>query len=309
MATITTSQQSQVDPVIRPYLEQGLSTARNLFLGGFQPQLFPGQMYVSPSEQTLTGLQQQEQLASQANPMLQQAQQAYGSSLGQIGQTAAGGFLNANPFQQQMMDAATRPLQQQFSNQILPGIASLYSKSGRLGSGAMESALGQATEAYTRGLGDVTGSLAGQQFQAERGLQQQAQLGQAALAAQAPQMYAQQFLPSQTLMDVGAQREAIASQPLQEQMQRFSYSQQLPYQQLAGFLSSVYGSPMAGYGSQTSTQNMPTNTTAGVLGGAGLGGLLGYGLSKAAPQAFGFGGGYGAPIAGALAGGALGRLF
>jgi hypothetical protein len=74
-------------------------------------------MYVSPSEQTLTGLQQQEQLASQANPMLQQAQQAYGSSLGQIGQTAAGGFLNANPFQQQMMEAATRPLQQQFSNQ------------------------------------------------------------------------------------------------------------------------------------------------------------------------------------------------
>jgi hypothetical protein len=309
MATVTSTQQSQIDPTIQPYLAQGLETARNLFLGGFQPQLFPGQMYVSPSQQTLTGLQQQEQLATQANPMLQQAQQAYGSSLGQIGQTAGGGFLNANPYQQQMMEAATRPLQQQFSNQVLPGIASLYSKSGRLGSGAMESALGQATEAYTRGLGDITGTIAGQQFQAERGLQQQAQLGQAALAAQAPQMYAQQFLPSQTLMDVGAQREAIASQPLQEQMQRFSYSQQLPYQQLAGFLSSVYGSPMAGYGTQTATQNMPTNTTTGVLAGAGLGGLLGYGLSQASPQNFGFGGGYGAPIAGALAGGALGRLF
>jgi hypothetical protein len=239
--------------------------------------------------------------------MLQQAQQAYGSSLGQIGQTAAGGFLNANPFQQQMMEAATRPLQQQFSNQILPGIASLYSKSGRLGSGSMESALGQATEAYTRGLGDVTGSLAGQQFQAERGLQQQAQLGQAALAAQAPQMYAQQFLPSQTLMDVGAQREAIASQPLQEQMERFSYSQQLPYQQLAGFLSSVYGSPMAGYGTQTSTQNMPTNRATGILSGAGLGGLLGYGLSQAAPQTFGSG--YVAPALGAVAGGILGRFL
>lgn len=309
MATVTSTQQSQIDPTIQPYLAQGLETARNLFLGGFQPQLFPGQMYVSPSQQTLAGLQQQEQLATQANPILQQAQQAYGSSLGQIGQTAGGGFLNANPYQQQMMEAATRPITQQFSNQVLPGIASLYSKSGRLGSGAMESALGQATEAYTRGLGDITGTIAGQQFQAERGLQQQAQLGQAALAAQAPQMYAQQFLPSQTLMDVGAQREAIASQPLQEQMQRFSYSQQLPYQQLAGFLSSVYGSPMAGYGTQTATQTMPTNTTTGVLAGAGLGGLLGYGLSQAAPQTFGFGGGYGAPAIGALAGGALGRLF
>jgi hypothetical protein len=309
MATTTTSSQSQIDPTIQPYLAQGLATAKNLFLGGYQPQLYPGQMYVSPSEQTLAGLSQQEQLATQASPVLQQAQSAYSSGLGGLGQTAGGGFLNANPYQQQMMEAATRPLTQQFSNQVLPGIASLYSKSGRYGSGAMESALGQSTEAYGRALGDITGTLAGQQYQAERGLQQQAQFGQAQLAAQAPSMYAQQFLPSQTLMDVGAQREAIAAQPLQEQMQRFSYSQQLPYQQLAGYLSSVYGSPMAQYGTQTQTQNMPTNRTVGVLGGAGLGGLLGYGLAQAAPSTFGGMGGYAAPAIGALGGGLLGGFF
>jgi hypothetical protein len=309
MATTTTSSQSQIDPTIQPYLAQGLATAKNLFLGGYQPQLYPGQMYVSPSEQTLAGLSQQEQLATQASPVLQQAQQAYGSGLSGLGQTAGGGFLNANPYQQQMMEAATRPLTQQFSNQVLPGIASLYSKSGRYGSGAMSNALGQSTEAYGRALGDITGTLAGQQYQAERGLQQQAQFGQAQLAAQAPSMYAQQFLPSQTLMDVGAQREAIAAQPLQEQMQRFSYSQQLPYQQLAGYLSSVYGSPMAQYGTQTQTQNAPTNRAIGVLGGAGLGGLLGYGLSQAAPSTFGGMGGYAAPAIGALGGGLLGGLF
>jgi hypothetical protein len=309
MATVTTSSQSQIDPTIQPYLAQGLETARNLFLGGFQPQLYPGQMYVSPSEQTLAGLAQQEQLATQASPVLQQAQGAYTSALGGLGQTASGSFLNANPYQQQMMEAATRPLQQQFSNQVLPGIASLYSKSGRYGSGAMANALSQSSEAYGRAMGDITGTLAGQQYQAERGLQQQAQAAQAQLAAQAPSMYAQQFLPSQTLMDVGAQREAIAAQPLQEQMQRFSYSQQLPYQQLAGYLSSVYGSPMANYGTQTQTQNMPTNKTVGVLGGAGLGGLLGYGLSQAAPSVFGGMGGYAAPVLGAVGGGLLGGLF
>jgi hypothetical protein len=304
MATTTTSSQSQIDPTIQPYLAQGLATAKNLFLGGYQPQLYPGQMYVSPSEQTLAGLSQQEQLATQASPVLQQAQQAYGSGLSGLGQTAGGGFLNANPYQQQMMEAATRPLTQQFSNQVLPGIASLYSKSGRYGSGAMESALGQSTEAYGRALGDITGTLAGQQYQAERGLQQQAQFGQAQLAAQAPSMYAQQFLPSQTLMDVGAQREAIAAQPLQEQMQRFSYSQQLPYQQLAGYLSSVYGSPMAQYGTQTQTQNAPTNRAIGVLGGAGLGGLLGYG----AGQYLGVSPTVGAGL-GAVGGGLLGGFF
>lgn len=309
MATATSSTTSSIDPVIRPYLEQGLSTARNLFLGGFQPQLYPGQMYVSPSEQTLAGLAQQEQLAKQASPVLQQAQGAYTSALGGLGQTAAGGFLNANPYQQQMMEAATRPLQQQFSSQVLPGIASLYSKSGRYGSGSMANALGQASESYGRAMGDITGTLAAQQYQAERQLQQQAQGAQAELAARAPSIYAQQFLPSQTLMDVGAQREAIAAQPLEEQKYRFSYSQQLPYQQLAGYLSSVYGSPMANYGTTTQTQSMPTNKTVGVLGGAGLGGLLGYGLAKTYPDTFGGMGGYAAPVLGAVGGGLLGGLF
>jgi hypothetical protein len=97
MATVTTSQQSMIDPTIRPYLEQGLSAARNLFMGGFQPQLYPGQMYVSPSEQTLAGLSQQEALARQANPSLQAAQEAYQQALGGTSFTAQGGFLNANP--------------------------------------------------------------------------------------------------------------------------------------------------------------------------------------------------------------------
>jgi hypothetical protein len=174
-----------------------------------------------------------------------------------------------------MMQAATRPLEQQFSNQVLPQIASLYSRAGRYGSGAMQGALGQATEAYTRGLGDITGTIAGQQFQQERGLQQQAQLAQAQLAAAAPSIYGQQFIPSQQLAQVGAAREQIAAQPLQEQMQRFQFGQQLPYQQLSGYLSSVYGSPMGSFGTQTQSTTMPSNPLMGGLAGAGLGYLGG----------------------------------
>jgi hypothetical protein len=274
-------------------------------LTGQQPTFFPGQTYVNPSEQTLTALQQQENLARQQSPVLQQAQQAFGSALGQVGQTAAGGFLNANPYQAQMIQAATRPLEQQFSQQVLPGISSLYSKSGRLGSGAMERALGTATEGFGRALGDVTSNIAGSQFQAERGLQQQAQLAQAALAQSAPAIYGQQFLPSQTLAEVGAQREAIAGLPLQEQMARFSFGQQLPYQQLQGYLSSVYGSPMGGYGSQTTQTPMSTNRTTGVLGGALAGGLGGYALNRA----FDFGSPGLSSAIGAGAGGLLGYFM
>jgi hypothetical protein len=306
MAETVTS--SSIDPAIRPYLTEGLERARSLFLTGQQPQFFQGQTYVSPSAQTEQALAQQEALASQASPVLQQAQQAYQQSLGGVGATASGSFLGGNPYQAQMMQAATRPLEQQFSNQVLPQIASLYSRSGRYGSGAMQNALGQATEAYTRGLGDITSNIAGQQYQQERGLQQQAQLAQAQLAAAAPSIYGQQYLPSQQLAQVGAAREAIAAQPLQEEMARFNFGQQLPYQQLSGYLSSVYGSPMGSYGTQT--QTMPSNPLINTAAGAGLGYLGGQALGSyltGSPFSLTSPSGYG--MAGGLGGAALGGLL
>lgn len=451
---------SQIDASIRPFLTEGLRQAQEIFLRQ-QPQYFPGQTYVSPSEQTLQALQAQENIARAPAPTLDLAQGAFlrgltaqsaavplyqniygaagtqpGASVyqqaaqggmnlagqpelqslygaaaaqpgqpvfgaaaggqlqnvatGQLSNIAGGGFLSGNPYQQAMMQAATRPLTQAFSEQVLPGISSLYSKSGRLGSGSMERALERSTEAFGRSLGDVTAGLAGTQYQAERQLQQQAlgqlagvsaqdiqtrlagasaleqaqragiaqqagiagqlaglsgqdiqtrllgaqglqQAQQAALgtqlqaaggvgtgqyqeltrqlgaAAAAPQIYGQQFLPSQTLAQVGAQREAIAAQPLQEQMARFAFQQRLPYEQLSGYLSSVYGSPLGSYGTPAQ-QPQYTNNTVGALGGALAGGLGGYALG----QAFGnlnFAGGYGLPALGAIGGGLLGGGF
>lgn len=290
---------SRIDPALQPYLQMGLQRAQQLFLTGQQPQLFPGQMYVSPSEQTLSALSQQEALARGAQPTLQAAQEAYRSSLGQLGQTAAGGFLQGSPMQQRAIEAATRPITQQFESQVLPGIASGFSRAGRYGSGAMQRAQAAATEAYGRALGDVGTNIAYQDYSRERGLQQQAQLAQSALAQAAPSFFQASFLPSQALGQVGAAREQIAAQPLQEQIQRFQYGQQLPYQQLQGYLSSVYGTPMGQ--SQTVMPQAQTNRlgqaiglgTLGFLGGqalqgqfgqyapvagAALGGLLGYGL-------------------------------
>jgi hypothetical protein len=293
---------------VQPFLNEGLRQAQELFLRQ-QPQMYQGQTYVSPSEQTLTALQTQENIARGAAPTLQAAQSAFLQSLGGISNTAAGQYLNANPYQQQMMQAATRPLEQAFSNQVLPGISSLYSKSGRLGSGAMERALSSASEGFGRSLGDITSNIAGSQYQQERGLQQQASLQLANLAQQAPSLYGQQFIPSQQLAQIGAQREAIAGQPLQEAMNRFSYEQQLPYQQLSGFLSSVYGSPLGSFGVPAAGMQPSTNRTTGALAGGLAGGLGGYALGQAFPSIGGFAGGYGAPVLGAIGGGLLGGFL
>jgi hypothetical protein len=296
MATVSTT--SSIDPGILPYITTGLERAKTLFLGGEQPSMYPGQTYVSPSQETLTALQQQQDIAQRQSPSLQAAQNAYMQSYGGLANTAAGGFLQGNPYQQQMIEAATRPLVSQYSNQVLPGIASLYSKSGRYGSGAMQGALGQATEQYGRALGDVSANIVGTQYDQERARQQQAIMGLTNLAQAAPGIYAQQYLPTQQLAQVGAQREAIAMQPLQEAMQRYSFGQQLPYQQLSGYLSSVYGSPTASYG--TTSQNMSTNPTVGAIGGALSGGLLGSAVGGAFGNSM-----LGAGL-GALGGGLLG---
>ncbi len=259
--------ESRIDPALLPYLQTGLQRAQELFLTGPQPTFFPGQTYVAPSEQTLAALTQQEQAAAAGAPVLQQAQQAYQQSLGQVGQTAAGGFLGGSPYREALIQAATRPLVQQYEQTVLPGIASGFSRAGRYGSGAMEQAQARATEAFGRSLGDVSATLAAQDYARERGLQQQAQIAQSALAQAAPSFFQSSFLPAQALSAVGAAREQIALQPLQEQIARFNFGQITPRQSLQTFLSSVYGSPMA-------ASNIPqaqTNQFAQALGGAGLG--------------------------------------
>jgi hypothetical protein len=291
-APISLGERSSIDPLLVPYLATGLQAAEQQFLRT-TPQFFTGQTYVSPSQQTLAALQQQEALATQAQPALQAAQQSYLSGLSGLQQTAQGGY-QGSPYLQQQIEAASRPIQQQFEQTTLPGVASLYSRAGRYGSGAMERAVGQATEATGRALGDVASNIAFQDYAAQQQRQQQAQGALLQGATLAPQVFAQQFLPSQQLGQIGAAREAIAAQPLQEEMQRFYFQQQAPVEQLSSYLSSVYGTPMrSSVAPQASVQ---TNPLGQAIGGASLGYMAG--------QAFDLN-----PYVTAAAGAGLGLLF
>jgi hypothetical protein len=263
---------SKIDPSLRPYLEMALRRSEQLFFGP-GPQFFPGQTYVSPSQQTLGALAQQEALARQGSPALQQAQQSYLQSLGGLGTTAEGSFLMGSPYRDAMIQSATRPLVQQFEQSILPGIQSAFSQAGRYGSGAQARAIGQAQEATSRAIGDISSTIAGQDYARERGLMQQAQTSLPQIAGMAPQMYGMQFLPGQQLGQVGAAMEQIQALPLQEQMQRYSFQQQAPYTQLQNFLSSVYGTPMAS-SQYAPVQPGQVNRAGSVIGGALTGGQV-----------------------------------
>jgi hypothetical protein len=299
--------ESQIDPVIAPYLSEALGRARSLFLTGAQPELYPGQMFVGPSAQTETALTQMEQLAGAAAPFYKEAAGGVTAGLEGLRKTAAGSFLGGATFKNAagedvnyrdaLISAATRPLTQQFTEEVMPGIQSTFSRAGRLGSGAQGAVTGRATEGFTRALGDVTSRIAAEDYARERGFQEAATRDVISGASNLGNVFSSFLAPSQALGQVGAQREAISGQPLAESMRRFEYTQNLPQQQFANYMASIYGSPL---GNVTQRQDAQVNRLGQTLGGGILGSQLG--------SLFGGAGGFsGGQIGGAL--GALGGLL
>ena len=288
----STSTTTTVDPTIQPYLAYGLLEAQNLYQGA-GPQYYTGQTYVSPSQQTLTGLQALEQRATQGNPLLRQAQGAVSGFMGGsvnpamagTQATASGQFLGGNPFFQGAFAPAAQAATQQFQTAI-GDIGSAASKAGRYGSGAMGTLQDRASGQLAKSLSDTAGQLAYQNYAAERGLQETAQGRLAGLSQQdianrmaavrmAPELAQADYQDIQNMLASGQAREGYTGQQTAADIARFNFGQNAPQQQLATFLSSVYGNPLG-----TTRSTSQAGTTSGpsgfqnLLGGAAtLGGL------------------------------------
>ena len=266
------SQQSaRIDPTIQPYVEYGLGEARRLYEQG-APSYFPGQTYVGPGQYTQQAMDLAAQRATQGSPLQRAA-------LGQQQATVEGQYLGGNPFFQGAFQSATRGAEQSYLDAIAR-TRSQASSLGRTGSGAMGEQEGRAESALARSLSDTAGSLAYQNYAAERGRQE-------AAAAAAPQLAASEYGDIQRLANVGAMGEDYAQRALAADIQRYNYGQQAPFAQLQSFLSGVYGAPSG----MISSQPLYGNPILGGLGGA----ALGYGLG--APSGYG---GYGAAVGGLL---------
>ncbi len=87
-----------IDPMLKPYVTYGLSEAQKLYQSP-NPQYYPGQTYVSPSQQTQQALQAQQTRALAGNPLLPAAQQQQQAVIG-------GQYLGNNPFFNQALAGA-----------------------------------------------------------------------------------------------------------------------------------------------------------------------------------------------------------
>ena len=271
----STTQIQQIDPVMRPFIQYGLEESARLYQNPDIPQYYPGQTYVSPSQQTQAALAAAQQRAVTGNPLVPAAQQA-------AQQTIQGGFLGGNPFFEGAFKGATAGAQTAYQDATQQALSNA-SRAGRYGSGSMGTALDRAGGTFANALTNTAGQLAYQNYADERGRQQ-------AMIGAAPQLAAADYGDINQLMQTGQIAEGYQDVALQDAVNRFNFAQQAPYQKLQSYLSGAYGAPMGSQGSVT-TSGGGRSKAAGALGGAASGAAIG---SMFGPKGALIGGGIGA---------------
>lgn len=226
-----------IDPMLKPFVQYGLNEAVDLYKSGV-PNYYPGQTYISPSQQTQAALQAQQNRALQGNPLLPAAQQQQQSVIG-------GQYLANNPFFNQALAGAGQAATSQYFDAINQA-QSGASQAGRYGSGAQENLFNRAGTSLANSLANTAGNLAYQNYGAERGRQE-------AAAAGAPQLAMADYADIAQLGQAGQTAEDYQQAALQGDIARYDFEQNLPYQKLSNLLGAVYGAP-AGSVVQSSQQ-------------------------------------------------------
>jgi hypothetical protein len=251
---------TELDPVMRPFVQYGLQESTRLYQQPNMPQYYPGQTYVSPSQQTQAALQAAQQRATTGNPLVPAAQQ-------QALNTVQGNFLGGNPFFQGAFRGATQGAQTAYQDAVNQALSNA-SRAGRYGSGAMGTALDRAGGTFANALTNTAGQLAFQNYDIERGRQQ-------AMIGAAPQLAGADYEDINKMLQLGQVAEGYQETALADAVNRFNFAQQAPYQKLQSYLSGAYGAPSGMQVSQPVYRNQFGNVLGGAITGAALGGTPG----------------------------------
>lgn len=170
--------------------------------------------------------------------------------------------INKNPALRGAIDAAIRPITENFQSVVMPGMRTEAIQAGPSALNAPKAQQRQALASgnYMRQVGDTSTSLANDAYKTNL----EAMIRGTALA---PQSLQASLFPEASLEAVGAQRRELANQ----QGQRTFNQQMLPFQLGTQLISAAAGAPGAG----------STSSVQGAQPGGGWTQLLGTGLSAA----------------------------
>jgi hypothetical protein len=253
----------------QPYIERGFEAAQTQFE---TPRTFyEGSTVVPFSTQTQAGLDAMQTRAETGSPLVTAAQDLTAA-------TMRGDYLSpdSNPYLKSAMDAATRPMTEAFTQDVMPVIDAAFSSGGRYGSGLQANQQARAAEGYLQSLGDVGSRMAYSNYADERGRQVDA-------STAAPAMAELDYLDPSRLIDIGGAYEGMAERELQEDIDRHRFAEDEARIRLGEYLPAVTGGQWA-----TSSKDQPiySDDTSRYLGygaaGAGiLGNLFGGGSRSA----------------------------
>ena len=224
----TSETKSELDPTVRPFVEYGLTEAKNLYQTT-TPEYFKGATYISPSAQTESALAQAEAQARAGSPLT-------GAALNQQLGTVQGQYLGANPYFEAAMRPAVTSATQAYNDAIRSAQGSA-SMAGRYGSGVAADLQNRAAQTLASTLTGKAGELAYQNYANERARQE-------AAAVQAPQLAQARFQDINQLMNVGQVREDYSQKALEDAIARYEFEQNKPYTKLQAYLGAAYGAPV-----------------------------------------------------------------
>jgi hypothetical protein len=216
-----------IDPILKPYVSYGLGEAKKLY-EGTSPRYYEGQTYVDPSANTQQALMAAGNRARMGNPLLPAAQQ-------QQQDVISGKYLNSNPYFNQALAGASQGATQTYMDAIkaAQGGASM---AGRYGSGVSADIQNRAANSLSNTLANKYGELAYQNYNTERGRQEQAAMGAPALANA-------DYTDINQLLKTGQAQEDYANTALQADINRFNYAENLPTAKLNQFAQYLSGTP------------------------------------------------------------------
>lgn len=253
----TTTQNSAPWAAQQPYLQDLFKNAQNLYNSG-GAQYYQGSTVAPYSATTNQGINMTAQRGLDGS-----ASDAGASRLAT--DTMNGSYLNSNPYLDKMYDSAASAVTRNYQNAVQPGISSAFEASGRYGSGAQANAQSQAQLDLGQSLGNMASNIYGQNYASERNNQMQAM-------GFAPTLQSMDYNNLNHVLQAGGMQDQMNQAQLSDQVNRWNYNQNLPYQNLQryqGLTGGNYG------GTATTSQPYFQNKTAGALGGAMMGAQIG----------------------------------
>lgn len=258
-----------VQPYLKDYLQKGQETTNQPY------NFYNGQTTAGFAPEQQAGFDLNTQRALSGSNTLNAANQNQTNVLN-------GNYLNpnSNPYLKQNVDTAMNDVQTRVNSQF---------SGNNYGSSANQ-------ELLTRNLGDTASQMYGQNYANERGMQQQA-------AGLAPTLANADYADGNALQNIGAQRQGLSQEYLNNAKTQFDGAANNPYLQSQRYGQVVGGgSGQGGTSSSSSPNPNQSNRLASAMGMASAGGAIG-GLFQGATAGSTLG-----PM-GAIAGGLGGLIF